>query len=234
MATPFAANNFLKTMRALFRWAKESQHVATDPTEGVKLLSKRTEGFIPWTADDVEKYQARWPLGTRQRLAFEILKWTGLRRGDAVRLGRQHIKDGLATLRAEKTDEELFIKIPDALIEAIKLGPTGDLALIASSDGRPLTKETFGNLFRKWCKEAGVQASAHGVRKYLAARLAEAGGAEEELQAYFGWRTKGQSSTYTRSASKKRMAMQASAKLMANENSLTPRAVLPSPIEKKG
>ena len=44
-ATPFAANNFLKTMRGLFRWALESGFVTSDPTEGVKGSAPRTEGF---------------------------------------------------------------------------------------------------------------------------------------------------------------------------------------------
>lgn len=216
MATPAAANNFLKTMRALFCWAKDAKHVDADPTEGVKFLSHETDGFTPWTADDVARYRARWPLGTRPRLALEVLLNTGLRRGDAVRLGRQHVRDGLATLRLEKTAVELSLPILPALQAAIEAGPVGDLAFIATENGRPMTKETFGNLFRDWCSKAGVKASAHGLRKLAAATIAEAGGSEEELQAFFGWKSIGQSSTYTRSASKKKKAMSAAMKLSGN------------------
>lgn len=35
-ATPAQARNFLDAMRGLFRWALEADHIAVDPTEGVK------------------------------------------------------------------------------------------------------------------------------------------------------------------------------------------------------
>ena len=52
-------------------------------------------------------YEKRWPVGTRQRIWLDVLLYTGLRRGDAVRLGRQHVRDGVATIKSEKTDTEV-------------------------------------------------------------------------------------------------------------------------------
>jgi site-specific recombinase XerD len=43
--TPFAANNFLKTMRGLFRWAHEAELIASDPSADVKGATPRTNGF---------------------------------------------------------------------------------------------------------------------------------------------------------------------------------------------
>lgn len=90
MATPFAANNFLKTMRGLFRWALESGFVnfRSDRGRGVKESTPRTEGFHCWTEEEIERFEVRWPIGSRERLALAILLYTGLRRGDAARLGR--------------------------------------------------------------------------------------------------------------------------------------------------
>jgi integrase len=136
-------------------------------------------------------------------------------------------------MRTEKTDTQNTIPILDDLRTAIVAGPTGDLALIATQDGRLFTKESFGNLFRQWCREAGVAASAHGLRKMAAARAAEAGGTEEELQAWFGWLTIGQSSTYTRSASRRLKSQQLATKLSKNKSALTLEAEVPSPLEKK-
>ena len=62
---------------------------------------------------------------------------------------------------------------------------------------------------RKACYQAGVKASSHGLRKWAAAKLAEEGGSEMELQAKFGWKSQEQSSVYTRSANRKRLALQA-------------------------
>lgn len=213
--TPAAANNFLKTMKALYRWAKESDLIAVDPAKDVRKLRVKTAGFPPWTLDEVKRYRNRWPLGTRERLALEILLNTGLRRGDAVRLGRQHVKDGVASIKAEKTDVWLYIPIAPALQAAIDAGPTGDLAFIATKTGKPMVKEGFGNWFREACDEAKVAKSAHGLRKLAATILGDEAGSELELQALFGWVTNEQSGVYTREANKRRLALQAAMKLQA-------------------
>ena len=49
------------------------------------------------------RFEARWPTGTRERLAFDVLLWTGLQRGDAARLRSKHIVDGEITIETEKT-----------------------------------------------------------------------------------------------------------------------------------
>ena len=87
-ATPFAANNFLKTVCGLFRWACESQLLKADPTQGVKSVSAKTAGFHVWTEEEVQLFEKRWPIGTRERLALAVLLCTGLRRGDSASLRR--------------------------------------------------------------------------------------------------------------------------------------------------
>ncbi len=221
---PAAANIFLKTMRALFRWAKEAELVTVDPAKDVPFLKAKTRGFTPRTLEDVMKYRCRWPLGTRQRVALEVILNTGLRRSDAVRVGRQHVKDDVNTINTFKSENgrqatvTVYIPILPALHEALKAGPTGDLAFIASERGVHLTKESFGNCFRRWCAEAGLSKgkSAHGIRKLCASRIADNGASEMELQSLFGWVTNQQSVVYTREANRKRLALQAALKLMGD------------------
>ena len=87
--TPFQARHFLDTMRGLFEWAKEAQFVKTNPAALVKYPKLKSGGGFPvWSEDDVAAYEKHWPLGTRQRVWLAVLLYTGLRRGDAVRLGR--------------------------------------------------------------------------------------------------------------------------------------------------
>ncbi|CAN5126393.1 tyrosine-type recombinase/integrase [soil metagenome] len=231
MKTPFAANNFLKTMNALFKWAVGARLAKANPAAGVAFLDRQTEGFPPWSLEDVERYRAHWPLGTRQRLAMELLLCTGLRRGDAVRLGRQHVRDGVACLKAEKTGALLYVTVKPILAAVIEAGPTGDLTYIAGDSRRAQSKESFGNFFREWCNAAGVKASAHGLRKLAASLMAEGGATENELQAFFGWTTNSQSLIYTRDANKRKLAKSGSEKL--NVNSSIPAPLFPSPAPKK-
>ena len=209
-ATPNAARNFLETMRGLFRWAKSARLVDVDPTHGLKARRKKTEGFAVWSEDDIAVFEARWPVGTRERLAFDVLLYTGLRRGDAVAAGRQHVRGGILTIKTEKTGEIVSIPVLPALAASIQAGPTGDLAFIAGEKGRPMVKESFGTWFRLACIAAGLKGrSAHGLRKAAATRLAEAGATVAQLEAWFGWRGGNMASLYTRKADRARLSRDA-------------------------
>src|SRR5579885_809731 len=227
-STPFQARHFLDTMRGLFSWAKEVQHVKVNPAAKVKYPTlKSGQGFPIWTEDDVTAYEARWPLGTRQRVWLAVLLYTGLRRGDAVRLGRQHVRDGIAHIRTQKTKTDVHIPLLPPLIDALQAGPTGDLAFICGATGKPLTKESFGNMFSEACRAAGVNKSAHGLRKIGATRAANNGATVAQLNAIFGWTGTQMASLYTRSEERARLARDAMSKLV-NDTGTS----IPSPVQK--
>ena len=179
--TPAQANNFLAVMRALFKWAVKNDFVKADPTVGVEDLRRpnAARGIPVWTDSDIASFRAHWPLGTRERLAFEIMATTGLRRGDAAQLGRQHIGevDGAAVLRlrTEKNGRLVVREIMPELKAAIDACPSTGLALVGRADGKALTKNGFGDWFRDACREAGVNKSPHGLRKHDATTLAHSG-----------------------------------------------------------
>lgn len=215
-STPAQARNFLDAMRGLFRWALESDHVKIDPTAGVKNpVRQQNAGFPVWTEEDVTNYEKRWPQGTKERVWLHVLLYTGLRRGDAVRLGRQHVRDGIAVLTTEKSQEMTTVSIPilPVLAKTLAAGPCGEKTFICGESGKSLTKETFGNFFREACRDAGVSKSAHGVRKIGATRAAENGATVAELEALFGWHGGGMASLYTRAADRARLSKGAASKL---------------------
>lgn len=219
---PHAANNFLKAMRGFFGWAADPNGgdlVKVDPTRSVRLLrGQNPGGFHTWTDEEVERFEERWPVGTRERLALDLLLYTGLRRGDAVRLGRQHVREGVISLPTEKTGEQVTIPLLSPLIASIAATKgTGDLVFLATEAGRPFVKESFGNWFRSACRAAGCPGSAHGLRKAGATRAADNGATTSELMAIFGWTTVKMAELYTRSADRKRLAMQAGDKLLPRQ-----------------
>jgi integrase len=233
-ATPSQAKGFLVVMRAMYRWAVVAGHLKEDPTIGIKNLPKRkTAGFPVWTEDDVDRYQSRWPVGTKERVWLDTLLYTGLRRGDAVTLGRQHVRDGVATLRTEKSQGTVTVTLPilPVLARTLAAGPCADLAFICGASGKPLVKESFGNLFRVACNAAGVFGkSAHGVRKVGATRAADNGATVTELEAIFGWQGGGMAALYTRAADRKRASLRAMAMM---ERTPDERSI-PSPHVKVG
>jgi integrase len=132
--------------------------------------------------------------------------YTGLRRGDVVKLGRQHLRDGAFTIRAEKTGEEVYPPLLPPLAASIAATKTGDLTYLVTERGKAFVKEGFGNWFREACTAAGCPGSAHGLRKSGATKAAENGASDRQLMAMFGWKTPKMASVYTRAADRKRMA----------------------------
>jgi integrase len=231
-STPAQARNFLDAMRGLFKWAAEAKLVKNDPTVGVGNPPRKAgDGFIPWTEEHVAKYQQHWPIGTRQRVWLDVLLYSGLRRGDAVRYGRQHVHKGVGRIKTEKSGGAVVAVVPvlPILAETLDAGPCGDLTFIVGANGQPMTKESFGNAFREACRAAGVPGSAHGVRKIAATTAANNGATTSQLKALFGWTSDAMPTLYTRAADRERLGREAG-HMLANEN----RTSIPSPTPGEG
>ena len=179
-ATPASAQAFVDTLHGLFKWAVGMKLAARDPTLNVKIKtkSKRKGGYPPWTDEDMAKFEAHWPRGTRERVIFDILAYTGLRIGDVATLGRQHLKqrtivvDGqpgrrtVISIDSEKTGMRVELPLLPQLKETLDVGPTGDLAFIVTRRGTPWNKGALGTEFVAAARAAGIVGkSAHGMRK---------------------------------------------------------------------
>ena len=218
-ATPNQARHYLDALRGLFGWAArntDTTGVLDDPTDGVKNLTiPKTAGFKVWTEADIAAFEARWPRGTRERVWLDLVQYTGLRRGDAVRLGPEHVGEGLFSIATEKSRFQTVAHVPILadLWETLEAGPVGAERFIINANGAPFTKESFGNAFSDAARKAGVVKSLHGLRKTAATRSAEKSATTEELKALFGWESDRMAAVYTKSASRKRMAANAADKI---------------------
>jgi integrase len=205
-STPAQARHFLDCMRGLFKWAVESEIAKSDPTAGLKVKKPKTEGFPVWNDDEIAQFEKRWPLGTRERVMFDVFLYTGLRRGDAAKLGKQHIRNGVIEITTEKTGTRVTIPVLPVLAATLAAGPVGDLAIIATKTGAPMVKESLGNMFADACRAAGIRKSAHGLRKAAATVAANNGATVAQLEAIFGWEGGRMASLYTKSADRKKLA----------------------------
>jgi integrase len=211
-SAPHAANNMLKAISALYEWAVEMEHVQTNPAREVKRLSARSGGFTPWEVDDVRKFVAKWRPGTREHLALAILLFTACRRSDAVKLGRQHVRDGWLRFNQEKTGGLVEIPVLKPLADAIR--DCKEMTFLLTEKGTPFAEASFSNWFRKKAREAGVDGkSAHGVRKGAGGVLAEMGCTPHEIMAVLGHSDERTSSIYTRSANRRVLAESAMQKM---------------------
>lgn len=210
--TPDSANNTVKVVRAVLKWAINEEHITANPARDLEMLSTPGEGFHCWTVEEIEKFEARHPVGSKARLALALLLYTGARRSDVVQLGRQHMKDGWITFRPHKgrTRHPVIIEIPilAELQEVIDATPmVGSMTFLVTQHGKPFTSNGFGNWFKDRCREAGLpHCSAHGLRKAGATRAAENGATPHALMSIFGWSSVKMAETYTRAVRRKKLA----------------------------
>ena len=227
---PGAADQRMRALRTIFAWAADDDYpgVAADIARDVAYIRPATNGWHTWSLEDVAQFEAHWPRGTKARLALDILLYTGLRRSDAVLVGRQHerVVDGQRWLHLtlhkgrRRTPTVLDIPLLADLDAALREGPVGDLTYLVTAYGRPFSADGFGIRFRGWCDKAGLpHCSAHGLRKAGATRAAEGGASTWQLMSIFGWKDTKQAEVYTRTANRRKMAGDAMGLLSRRTNS---------------
>jgi integrase len=226
---PGAASNRVKALRALFKWAHKQQHVETNISRDLVKPRQRGSGHHTWDPEEVVQYERFHPVGSKARLALALLLYTGVRRSDVVRLGRQHLRmvwdeeigANVAWLKftqhKNRNRRPVKVEIPvlPELQRIIDASSCGDLTYIVTEYGRPFSAAGFGNKFREWCNEADLlHCSAHGLRKAGATLAAENGATAHQLMAVFGWLTLTEAQRYTQAAERKTLARAAAPLLM--------------------
>jgi integrase len=211
---PHAARTWLTTLRMLCRFALKRGYLRTDPTANIKLASIKGDGFHTWTEDEIAQFEAHHPIGTKPRLALALLLYSAQRRSDVVRMGRQHIKHGVLTVKQEKTGAALAIPVHAHLQAVLDATPGEHLTFLVTATGKPYGGNAFSEQFRNWCNAAGLpkRCKVHGLRKAACRRLAEAGCSANEIMSISGHATMKELVRYTKAADQARLARNAMAR----------------------
>jgi integrase len=196
-------NNRLKVWRGFCNWAKDELRLSVNAAESVKRSkTKDTGGRVPWDDDQIAQFRAFWPISSKERLAFELIYWTGARVSDAIRLGEGNVdREGWLVFRQQKTNGEVSVPFRRELPEFAER-MRGDLALllhaIASPNERHLTfivtrfgasrsPKAVSQWFAAKARKAGIEArTAHGLRKSRTIALIEAQATTHQTGAWTG------------------------------------------------
>lgn len=200
-----AARNLRRRLNKVFGLAVRLGWRAGNPVAHTSAIKRKTEGFIPWSEDDIAQFEAHWPSGSRERLALALLLYTGVRRSDVVSIGRQHVADGRISVNQLKTTKRVSILIHPAL--QAELDHAKGLTFVTTAYGKPFTAAGFTKWFRERAAMAGLEnRTPHGLRKAAGRRLAEAGCTSKEIAAVLGHSTLSEVEIYTRSADQLRLS----------------------------
>lgn len=208
---PIAAKARLKAWRFIFRGMRQP------PTEGIKPeRAPKTKGHPTWTVQEIERFRAHWPWGTVQRLAFEVVYWSGAATVDAVKLGPHMVNDGLLVYARGKTDILAHVPwscpLPDfgkawEAERAEMLANLPDAPTFLAVGKRQRSHWGLSNLISDAARGAGIEKSAHGLRKARLTRIAENGGSAHAIMAWGGHATLSEAERYTKAANLRGLVM---------------------------
>jgi site-specific recombinase XerD len=221
---PNPAVQRLKIWRAMLGWAEQVGMIEADPTTTVKRpKAPKGAGHAAWTADDVAAFRAHWPIGTAQRLAFEIFHWTGASAVDAAKLSETMISNGWLEFARQKsgsmaamtwagTPAPAWAGSPDHLASALAARNVRHLVFLTTAKGAPRSANSISQWFTKAAKAAGVTRGdhgkgAHGLRIYRARAMREAGATGEQRAAWLGHDSVAQTEAYSKGADLRALIM---------------------------
>jgi integrase len=204
---PHAAAAVLALLRKLSIVALDANWIENDPTHRIKFRPK-LKGHRAWTDAELEQYEARWEIGTRERLGYALALYTGQRRGDVAAFPWRAYDGEGVTVTQEKTDAPLWVPTHPELQTVLAATEQTSPFILTSSHGTRFTRESFGNLMADAIERAGLPAECrlHGLRKAAGRCLAEAGATTRMIMAVLGHKTLKEAERYTREASQKKLS----------------------------
>jgi len=222
--TPSAARDFLRCLRLLIRHALDISVLESDPSIGIRVVVPKSDGHHTWSEDEIATFRNAYAVGSKPRLALELLLGTALRCADVVKVGRGHVRNGAIHITAQKTKMALVIPITTELETAINAAaPSEHMVFLINERGRPFTADSFSGWFAKCCEEVGLpHCSAHGLRKAACRRLADAGCTALEIASISGHASLKEVARYTAQADRAKLARSAVAKIRTATSSVQP------------
>jgi integrase len=213
---PGMGNLTRAVVRRVMHYAVKAKWRSDNPAIGIEAF--KVGEHHSWNDAELKQFENKWRPGTRERLAYALLLYTGQRVGDVARMSRADIADGLIYVEQEKTGAKLYVPIAPELELAMKAYPAKGLTLIGDANGRPLKRAALSYLMRKSIKEAGLppRCVPHGLRKAAMRRLAEADATDKQIAAVSGHKTLKEVERYTKAADQKKLARAGMNKLLTN------------------
>lgn len=210
---PALANLTCSVLRKLFAHAIKLKWRHSNPFKGIEPYKIGTHHT--WTDQEIEAYEKHWPLGSRERMAFDVLLYTAQRIGDVVRMKRSDIVRGVLSVRQEKTGTALRIPVHPELQRSLNAYGIRGQYLVGRKDGQPIKDDNLSAIVTRAAGDAGLPRKCipHGIRKAALRILAERGSSAKVIAALSGHKSLREIERYTEAADQETLAEQAVANL---------------------
>lgn len=184
------ANYIVQILRIILEHAINLGWIALNPAKGVLMIKSGRATREAWPAELVTAYRATAPLGTRQRLIFELCIGTGQRIGDVLRMRWNDIQNGGVNVKQGKTKHSLWIPITPHLQAALDVTPKKGMTICAQATGKPTSYVGASALVRAVRTTIGaLDYDLHALRHTTTAELSALGCTDELIMAVTGHKT---------------------------------------------
>lgn len=210
----------LKAWRELMKFLKSKKKIERDPAKLVEMpKAGKPQKHKAWSPNQIKAFRVKWPTGTQQRLAMELMLFVGCRVCDAIRLGPGMIdKEGWLRFTQQKTGGEVEAPFARDLPEfaghdafnqlnvAIEARKHRHMTWLVTAYGSARSEKAASNWFSKACRAAGLEnddrRTAHGRRVTCATRMAERGASTHQIGAWTGHESLSEIENYTKTAAR--------------------------------
>jgi enterobacteria phage integrase len=203
---PGMGNLTLAVMRRVMQFAVKQKVRKDNPMLGIDPFE--VGEHHTWTDAELEQFEAKWRLGTRQRLAYALLLYTAQRVGDVAKMTRADISENMIYVVQDKTGARVWIPIAPELTAAMQAYSANGLSLIGTENGRPIKRAALSALMRAAIKQADLprRCVSHGLRKAAMRLLAENDATDKQIASISGHKTLKEVERYTKAADQKKLA----------------------------
>ena len=207
--TPHAAAHLLRVIRKLIGVGLDQEWIEQDPSYRLKYRPEYG-GWKAWPNDMLDRYEARWPVGTTPRLVYSLALYFGHRRSDIAEVRPADLTATGSNVIQQKTGKPLWLPFHPNLREVLE-HPSTDLTreyVAMTAWGKPFSPKALGMRMQQWTKAAGIPPghTLHGLRKTLGKALAEHGATTREIMDLLGHDSSAHAELYSREAEQRILA----------------------------
>lgn len=158
---PRTADYGMQVLSRVLSNAIDHGKIAVNPCKGIKGLYNGDRSAIIWSDAEIARLKAKCPAEVAH--AVDLAAFTGLRRGDLLRVSWSHVDDASIVMTTSKSKHrrEVFIPLYADLRRALAAIPKRATTILTNSHGRPWTKNGFETAFQRAKRAAGIGGELH-------------------------------------------------------------------------
>lgn len=194
---PVTAVKKLERLGTFFRFCHDSGWIERNPSKLVGKPRVPPNPTMPFTEAEMAKILAACsrirPKGVhsfdtpkRIRAFILLLRYSGLRRSDAISLHASRVADGKLFIYTQKTGTPVCVPLPEHVIQAMELVRRGDHYFWSGRGNLKSATSSWDRTIRKVMKLAGVEGHMHMFRDTFAVSLLEKGVPLEDVSILLG------------------------------------------------